>query len=314
VFYLRISAAGLSDLPFVDIPSSPLAPGVAPVRIRYRDAGAGPPVVVLHGGWGYEIYPFDAQIAAVARRHRVVIPDRSGYGGSTPIENLPADFHDRAAEETHAVIDALGLARPILWGHSDGAIVALLLALAHPGRIAGAIVEATHLYKQKNGSRAFFEAIVADPDSIGARAAAVMARDHGERWRQLVDRHSRAWLRIGREARCAAEDFYGGRLAGLKVPVLVVHGVRDPRSEPGELDALCAALQERGAANPANRRAFAVFDTGGHSPHSERASADAVTNAALSFVNDVIGTTHPGDPAAPADPVPPADPARPPRP
>jgi pimeloyl-ACP methyl ester carboxylesterase len=292
---------------FVQIPSSPLAPGVAPVRIRYRDAGAGPPVVVLHGGWGYEIYPFDGQIAALACGHRMVIPDRSGYGGSPPVEDLPADFHDRAAEETHAVIDALGLARPILWGHSDGAIVALLLALADPGRIAGAIVEATHLYKQKPGSRAFFEAIVADPDSIGARAAAVMTRDHGERWRQILNRHSRAWLRIGREARSAAEDFYGGRLAGLKVPVLVVHGVRDPRTEPGELDALCAALQERGAVLPAadagERRAFAIFDAAGHSPHSERASTDAVTDAALRFVNDVIGGTRSADPAHPADPA-----------
>lgn len=288
---------------FVQIPSSPLAPGVAPVRIRYRDTGAGPPVVVLHGGWGYEIYPFDAQIAALAPGHRIVIPDRSGYGGSPPIEDLPADFHDRAAEETRAVIDALGLARPILWGHSDGAIVALLLALAHPDRIAGAIVEATHVYKQKPGSRAFFEAIVADPDSIGARAAAVMARDHGERWRKLLDRHSRAWLRIGRDARSAAEEFYGGRLPGLKVPVLVVHGGRDPRTEPGELEALCAALQERGAAgtpNARNRRAFAIFDDAGHSPHSERASADAVTDAALGFVHDVIGSTHPADPAHPA--------------
>src|SRR6266581_4697162 len=178
-------------MPFVEIPSSALVPDRAPVRIRYRDVGDGPPVVVLHGGWGYEIYPFDRQIDALCRGHRVVIPDRSGYGGSPPIEELPPDFHHRAAQETRAVIDALGLDRPILWGHSDGAIVALLLGLADPRRITGAIVEAAHLYQYKPGSRAFFEAIVADPTSIGTRAAAILARDHGERWRQILDRHSR---------------------------------------------------------------------------------------------------------------------------
>ena len=62
--------------------SSPLAPGRAGVRIHYRDAGDGPPIVILHGGWGYDAYPFDRQIATLAPRHRIVIPDRTGYGRS----------------------------------------------------------------------------------------------------------------------------------------------------------------------------------------------------------------------------------------
>jgi pimeloyl-ACP methyl ester carboxylesterase len=304
-------------MPFVHIPSSPLAPGITPVRIRYRDAGVGTPLVLLHGGWGYEIYPFGRQIDALTGGQRIVIPDRSGYGGSLPIHDLAPDFHQRAAQETRAVIDALDLSRPMLWGHSDGAIVALLLALADPGRVAGVIVEATHFYKRKPGSRAFFEAIAADPASVGARAADVMANDHGEGWRQIVVLHSRAWLRIGSEARSPAEDFYGGRLSELQIPVLVVHGVKDPRTEPGELDALRAALSMPGAADPAGRpdagarRAFAIFEEGGHSPHSERATADAVTDAAVEFVRGVIGASHPAIGADPAAPGHPADPAQP---
>src|SRR5207244_2470372 len=68
------------DVPFIDLPSSPLAPGASPVHIYYRDEGDGPPIVFLHGGWGHEIYPFDRQLDAFGSRHRVVIPDRSGYG------------------------------------------------------------------------------------------------------------------------------------------------------------------------------------------------------------------------------------------
>jgi pimeloyl-ACP methyl ester carboxylesterase len=286
-------------LPFVDIPSSPLAPGGAPVRIHFRSSGAGTPIVVLHGGWGYEIYPFDRQIAALARHHRIVIPDRSGYGGSPPIGDLPDDFHQRAADETRAVIDALNLDKPILWGHSDGAIIALMLGLAQPEQIGGAIVEATHFYKAKPGSRAFFEAILADPGTIGARAAAVLAREHGTGWRELVDLHSRAWLRIADSARSSDEDFYNGRLRELAIPVLLVHGAQDPRTEPGELDALRVALQldsfteGRDAERLAPYREAAIFAQGGHSPHSERATADAVTGAAARFVGAVEGRRGP---------------------
>lgn len=246
------------------------------MRIRYRDAGAGPPIVFLHGGWGYEIYPLDRQIDTLTAQFRVVIPDRSGYGGSGRIETLPADFHHRAVEETRSVVDALGLERPILWGHSDGAIIALLLALAPAGRIAGVVAEATHYFKRKPGSRAFFETMMHNPASLGAGVIAALERDHGQRWQEVLGLNARAWLQIAVEAASDREDLYGGRLHEIKVPVLVVHGARDPRTEPGELDALRAALP------PAAQ--FAILAEGAHSPHSERATADDVTRVVQGFV------------------------------
>src|SRR5687767_8623527 len=87
-----------------------------------RDVGAGDPLVFLHGGWGYEFYPFDAQIAVLGATHRIVIPDRTGYGRSPRIAALPPRFHEAAANETLGVLDELGIARAALWGHSDGAV------------------------------------------------------------------------------------------------------------------------------------------------------------------------------------------------
>jgi pimeloyl-ACP methyl ester carboxylesterase len=269
----------------IELRSSPLAPGRSPAAVQYRDSGDGPAIVFLHGGWGYEIYPFDRQIDALGSRHRIVVPDRSGYGGSGSLSELPVDFHRRAMEETRAVIDALEIERPVLWGHSDGAIIALTLGLAAPDRIAGAIVEATHYYRFKPGSRAFFEGAIANPQSLGDGVAAVMARDHGDRWQEIVAMHSRTWLRISEEAKSPTEDFYGGGLGDLTVPVLVVHGARDPRTEPGELDALRAALPR-----PTE---FVILAAGGHSPHSERATADEVTEVATSFLARVSHPAHP---------------------
>ena len=71
-----------------------------PARVYYRDTGAGPPLVFLHGGWGYEVYPFDRQVEALGGKYRILIPDRAGYGRSPRIASLPADFHRRAARET----------------------------------------------------------------------------------------------------------------------------------------------------------------------------------------------------------------------
>jgi pimeloyl-ACP methyl ester carboxylesterase len=246
------------------------------VPIHYREVGAGAPVVILHGGWGYEVYPFDRQIADLERDHRLVIPDRTGYGQSGRLAAQEVDFHLRAADETFAVIDALALQRPVLWGHSDGAVIAILMALERPERLRAVILEATHLRRDKPASRPFFDTMMRDPDGLGDRVGAILARDHGAGWRDVIRMNGVAWRRIADERTSSDEDLYGGRLADLRVPSLIIHGARDPRTEPGELDALRAKL-------PGAR--VAIVADGGHSPHSERLTADEVTRIARGFID-----------------------------
>ncbi|HEY7292121.1 MAG TPA: alpha/beta hydrolase [Vicinamibacterales bacterium] len=268
--------------------SSPLAADGAPVRIRYREAGAGPAVVVLHGGWGYEIYPFDRQIAALSLRHRVIVPDRTGYGGSGRLSFQPTDFHERAAGETLALLDALGIERAILWGHSDGAVIALRLGLMAPARVDRIVAEATHFFRRKPASRAFFETMRDRPDALGARVAATLAHEHGENdWRPLLAINGDAWLRIADEAQSDRADLYDDRLSQLSAPVLLIHGARDPRTEPGELTALRDVLERR-ASLDRMRTSVVVLDDGGHSPHSEKATADRVTQAAVDFLSATV--------------------------
>jgi valacyclovir hydrolase len=281
-------------VPHLDLSSSALAPEASPVRVYYRDAGAGRPVVILHGGWGYEVYPFDRQIAALAPHHRVIAPDRTGYGRSGRLERQATNFHHRAAAETFGVIAALGLERPILWGHSDGAVIALLMGLADPDRVSGLIVEATHFYRRKPASRPFFETMMRDPGELGERVTRVLAREHGEGWRDLIRTNGDAWLRIAGDPSAPAGDLYGGRLGELRVPTLVIHGARDPRTEPGELDALRDALTRRPEAlRHLEIRRFEILAEGGHSPHSERAVADEVTRLAQDFVLKVAQGVSP---------------------
>jgi len=255
----------------VTIAESPFLPGRGPIELHCRDGGNGPPLVVLHGGWGYGYYPHDDAIAKLDRRF--VIPDRTGYGRSPRLEALPHGFHVAAAIETERLLDALAIERCALWGHSDGAVIAVLMALRDPDRYSGIVVEAIHLDRRKPRSRAFFLQMANDPDSFGERVAHRLAADHGEdHWRTVLRAGGRAWLDI---AATPDEDLYEGRLAELRVPVLVLHGADDPRTEPGELDRLRRDV-------PAAR--IEMIAGAGHSPHSERASAARCTELVAEFL------------------------------
>jgi pimeloyl-ACP methyl ester carboxylesterase len=249
--------------------ASPLAGGIS--EISYRDHGAGPAVIHLHGGWGYELYSIAQQIEGLAA-WRFVIPDRTGYGGSTPISELPARFHEAAAIETEHLIDALAIERPIIWGHSDGAVIAALLGLRDPGRYRGLVLEALHRDREKPRSRQFFTDMAEDPTRFGPRVASVLRAEHGERWRDVLRMDGRAWLHI---AATPHDDLYDGRLAALRVPTLILHGADDPRTEPGELDRVRHEL-------PAAR--FEVLPEGGHCPHAHPRTAPRVTAILREFL------------------------------
>ena len=263
-------------MPVVSIPESPLVPGVSPVSIHYRSNGDGLPLLFLHGGWGYEIYPFGRQISGLGGRFRILIPDRSGYGGSMRIDELPTDFHQLAAVEMRSFLDELKIDRPILWGHSDGAVIAIMMALNEPDRFPGLILEAFHYYRVKEGSRAFFEEMAEDPDRLGERVCTTLSREHGEDyWKQLILLNGKAWLGINRESKHPKDDLYGGRLSEVKPPTIFIHGSRDPRTEPDELAAVAAALRNA---------TIHMVENGGHSPHSEKAASDETTRAAAMFL------------------------------
>ncbi|MGA2457178.1 MAG: alpha/beta hydrolase [Terriglobales bacterium] len=257
-------------MPFVELKNSPHAAGVRPVQIHYRDVGSGRPVVFLHGGWGYGVYPIDRQIEdrqieAFGEHVRFVIPDRSGYGRSVRLpRQMPTDFHRRAAEETLLVLEALGIERAVLWGHSDGAVIAAMIGLMAPERCARLILEAFHLYRNKPSSRSFFTRFATHPEEVSEKVKELLVADHGaERWKKVVQRNCRVWLKLAAQSERLGEDLYDGRLSELKVPVTFVHGRGDPRTEPGEM--------ERAHATIAGSEMRFIED-GRHSPHSEGAS------------------------------------------
>ena len=252
-------------LPIITIKHSPLAGGPADIHYRELTTGSKIPLVFLHGGWGYEIYPLSRQLSAI-QDFPVLIPDRSGYGRSTKPAIFGADFHRRAAEESLRFLDSLNIDRCIFWGHSDGAVIAAWIGLDAPERCQGLILESFHYDCQKTASQAFFEAMAFAPDTLGSRVCEALALEHGEDyWRDLMRSEGQAWLDIAHSSNSLQKDLFNGRLSELTPPALILYGSLDPRIEAWEREAVHRELPSA---------LVHVIDSAGHSPHSERSSAE----------------------------------------
>lgn len=119
-------------------PASPSARTVAlgNRQIHLHEFGAGPPVLMLHGGGpgASGLSNYARNIDALAARFRVLVPDLPGYGGSSKGVNSEDPFGDLAAAML-ALLDALGIDRVHVVGNSLGGACALRMALEQPGRV-----------------------------------------------------------------------------------------------------------------------------------------------------------------------------------
>jgi pimeloyl-ACP methyl ester carboxylesterase len=110
------------------------------VRLHWELTGEGPPIVFAHGLGGNHL-SWWRQVATFAPRHACVAFAARGFAPSSPVDGGPdpRDFADDLA----ALIDALGLARPVLVAQSMGGWGAVELALRAPGRLRGLVLAAT---------------------------------------------------------------------------------------------------------------------------------------------------------------------------
>ncbi len=103
-----------------------------------------PAIFFLHG------FPESArtwrhQLADLSRDYRVVAPDQRGFAGSSKPEGVENYTHDKPVADLIALADALGIARFTLVGHDWGGAIAWAAALNHPDRVQRlAIINAPH--------------------------------------------------------------------------------------------------------------------------------------------------------------------------
>jgi pimeloyl-ACP methyl ester carboxylesterase len=120
------------------------------VSIRYESFGKGEPALVLVHCWSCDRHLWDAVVPRLAKDRRVVTLDLAGHGesGRERKEWTIAAF----GEDVRAVVDALGLRKVILVGHSMGGPVILEAARLLPGRVVALIPVDTGLNVEKTNS------------------------------------------------------------------------------------------------------------------------------------------------------------------
>ncbi len=109
--------------------------------VGYREVGSGPPLVLIMGYAG-TMETWEPQLVdTLALRNRVVVFDNAGIGGT---KALPSPLTvDAMANQTSALISALGLGRADVLGWSMGGMIAQALAVLHPGQVRRLVLCAT---------------------------------------------------------------------------------------------------------------------------------------------------------------------------
>jgi pimeloyl-ACP methyl ester carboxylesterase len=240
------------------------------VKIHYVEAGSGPVVVLLHGlggnatNWAFNIAP-------LAQKYRVVVPDQIGFGQSDkPLINYRiatyVDFLD-------AFLKELKIERASLVGNSMGGWVAASFALAHPEKVEKLVLvdaagfafaqgfDTSQLIKLNPSTRegmkelvshVFYNKLIFMSDGfINASLAARVNAGDGHTIRSIT------------ESIIRREDILDNRLSAIKQPTLIIWGREDgllPLADGQRFQKEIAGAQ------------LIVFDQCGHVPQVEKAA------------------------------------------
>ncbi len=251
------------------------------VRVEHRwiarSQRAAPLLVFLHEGLGslamWKEFP---QRLCSALGCRGLVYSRPGYGRSTPrdpSELWDLDFlHRQAHEVLPALLRALKVDtendKPWLFGHSDGASIALLHAARFTARVAGAIVLAPHVFVE--------DMAVASIDETRTAYLESDLRERLARYHDDPDSAFWGWNRIWLHPpfrQWSIEDEIGA----IRCPLLAVQGLDD---EYGTLDQLRAIERRVPHVN-----SLELADCR-HSPHRDQ--PDALIAAVAAFFGSMI--------------------------
>jgi pimeloyl-ACP methyl ester carboxylesterase len=257
------------------------------LRVHYRDRGAGPVVVLLHGS-NASLFTWEGWTAALAKDHRVIALDLPGHGltGPDPRERYqPAGM----AEVVDLLVAKLGVARFTLAGNSMGGNVAWHYALAHPEKLEGLILVDAAGYPRERplplplriGASPIWGHVArwVTPRLFVARSLRDTYGDPSRVTEAGVDEYDDFLLRDGnrhathlRLSRMSNDGLHA-RLKELKVPTLILWGAQDRWILP--------AHAARFHADIAGSQ-LVMFDGLGHIPMEEDPVATAA--AARSFL------------------------------
>jgi pimeloyl-ACP methyl ester carboxylesterase len=260
---------------------APLAVGGYALRIEHAwidaERACAPLVVFLHEGLGslamWRDYPQQLCAAASARG---LVFSRAGYGRSTPRaagEKWPVDFmHRQAHDVLPALFGYLEITERVwLFGHSDGASIALLYAAAFPERVAGVIAVAPHIFVEDVSIRSI--------EAARTLYRTTDLRDRLARYHADPDSAFWGWNDIWLDPAFRAWNIED-RLASIRCPLLAVQGEDDEYGTMAQIE---------GIARRVPQARLLKLAACGHSPHRDQPAA--LTEAVVIFLREAASSS-----------------------
>jgi pimeloyl-ACP methyl ester carboxylesterase len=181
----------------------------------------------------------------------VVVYSRYGHGRSERLNEARTVnyMHDEARIVLPALLDVLGLDAPVLFGHSDGASIALIYAASLPLGVTALVLEAPHVFVEPLTIRSIEQARDA---AASGDLVAKLGRYHADAATTF-----RGWNDIWLDP-----DFVRWNITALlpaiHAPLLVLQGRDDEYGTAAQLTAITGALPHASTV---------LLQTCGHSPH-----------------------------------------------
>ncbi len=200
------------------------------VEIAYLFAGAGDPIVLIHGfasnvqtnwvGTGWIKF-------LTGNGFRVVAFDNRGHGQSQKLYDPHSYSGAAMAKDARRLLDHVGIQRADILGYSMGARIAAFLALEHPNRVRSAIFAGlgANMTRGVGDPKPIAEALLAEDASAVADATARAFRAFADQTRS--DRHALAACILG-----ARERIPSSNISKLRLPTLIAVGTEDTVAGP----------------------------------------------------------------------------------
>lgn len=236
------------------------------LRMYYEEHGSDrhPPVVLLHGGMS-GAQTWQLQVEALRSRYRVLMPEQQGHCHTHDIDR-PLSY-ETMADDTIEFLDRVAAGSAHVVGHSDGGILALIIAMRRPDLVDRAVAIGANFHKDGLLMPGLDDAGADDEEFATQRERfSELSPDGPERWPVVFEKTRRMWLE---EPTMTLAD-----MAGVARPVLVLVGDDDVIDHRHSVD-LYEALPEG---------QLAIVPGTSHRLHKEK--PELVNQLILDFLGD----------------------------
>lgn len=216
-----------------------------------------PTIIFLHDSLGsvklWRDYP--EKLGEIANCN-ILIYDREGHGESSEfnINQRPKNYLELAADTLHQIISKLNLTKVFLFGHSDGATIALHYAAKYPKYVLGTILEGVHVFVEEETLQGIRDARKAlETTNLQER----VSKYHGNKTEMLFKMWMETWLHPNYRDWNIEND-----IRSIQSPILVFQGEND---EFGTMEQV-----EKIKQNVSSEVIDYFIPNCGHNPHKEQ--------------------------------------------